>query len=66
MGDIEIIERKILLKRQAIDVIVDEIRELKFRKTLLVEKGRMERKMEERFDPELSRKLDCCIYLLEN
>ncbi len=64
MEDIKTIDRKIQLKRQAIHTIMDEIRELKFRKSLLAEKGRMECKMGERFDPELSVKLDCVIQLL--
>lgn len=64
MEDIKTIDRKIQLKRQAMHVIMNEISELKFRKTLLAEKGRMERKMQERFDPELSVKLDCVIQLL--
>ena len=66
MEDIKTIERKIQLKRQAIHMIMDEIRELKFRKSLLSEKDRMEGKMGDLFDPARSLKLDCVIGLLEN
>lgn len=66
MEDIKTIERKIQLKRQAMRVIMNEIRELKFRKSLLAEKKHIEGKMRDRFDPALSLKLDCVIGLLEN
>jgi len=70
----EVINRKIFLKRQASDLLRQEIAQLNFeiedlrdRLSILRLKGRFEDKLKEHgFDSVLSRKIDCIHYLLEN
>ncbi|HOI75202.1 MAG TPA: hypothetical protein PLO63_13740 [Syntrophales bacterium] len=57
--------RKIILKRQAVKLINDEIRALRFRQSLLQMKAILEGQMTAEPDTILSRKLDCLVYLLE-
>lgn len=65
MTEIQNINRKILIKRQARRVMLEEIQELEFKLTLLQMKNILEAQMAKNFDPALSRKLDCISYLLE-
>lgn len=65
-SEVVVLKRKILLKRQAIPLIKDEIVDHQLRLALLLLKGRLEEKMGAEFDVLLSRKLDAVIYLLEN
>ena len=66
MTEMQIIKRKILLKRQAIKVIQGEIKDLDFRMTMTLMKADLEARMSKDFDPAISRKLDCVLYILEN
>ncbi len=66
MTDLEIIKRKILLKGQALKLITAERKELFQRFALVGLKETLEGQIKDRFDPVLSRKLDCVTYLLEN
>jgi len=67
MGEIQIIARKIFLKKQSIGLIVDEILELQEKSSLLSLKNQLEDELKEAgFDSVISRKLDCVIYLWEN
>ena len=73
----KILKRKIQLKGQHLELITAEHRELidkikGERKSLIYKlalvglKDTLEGQIKARFDPVLSRKLDCVIYLLEN
>lgn len=63
----EIIDRKIILNRQLLGLIKDEIEDLRDRAYILSLKERLEDKLKESgFDSVLSRKLDCIQYLLEH
>lgn len=66
MTELQTIKRKLLIKRQARRVILEEIRELEFKLILLQMKNNLEAGMPKIFDPNISRKLDCINYLLEN
>ena len=67
MNEREIIDRKIVIKHQAICLIKEEIKNLRIRSSLLNLKERLEDKLNENgFDSVLSQKLDCIQYLLEN
>ena len=67
MNEREIIDRKIVLKQQAICLIKDEIEDLRSRSSLLDLKERLEDKLNENgFNSVLSQKLECIQYLLEN
>ena len=74
MNEKEVIDRKIFLKRQALDLLEkeivqlnSEIEDLRDQLSLLSLKGRFEDKLNESgFDSVLSRKLDCIQYLLEH
>lgn len=66
MNDAQTVKRKILLKRQAVRVINDEIRELRFKNDLLRMKANLEGQIGKDFDRRLSQKIDCIIFLLEN
>ena len=65
-AEIQKLKRRIHLKRQAIPLIKREIIDLQTRLALLVLKDHFEKQIGEKFDPTLSRKLDCITYLLEN
>jgi len=65
MTELEVIRRKVVLKRQALKIIRDEIKGLKLREALLREKIRLERKMKEPFDSYLSLRIDAVIQHLE-
>ncbi len=63
----QIIGRKIVLKKQAISLLKNEIEELRDKLNLLKMKDRFEKQLKENdFDSVLSLKLDCIQYLLEN
>lgn len=64
--EVQTVRRKFLLKGQAIKLLREEKNDLKERLLLLNLKGFYERRMGERFDPNLSTKLDCIIHLLES
>ena len=65
MTEIGKIRRRILLKRQAIPLIREEIIEDQLRLALLVLQSRYERQIGDEFDPGLSRKLDALRVLIE-
>jgi len=66
MTEKEILKRKIQLKGQALKLIKEERRELIYRLVLKGLKETLEIQIKTKFDPVLSRKLDCIIYLLEH
>ena len=66
MNELETIRRKIVLKRQAIPLIRREIVEHEDSFVLLRMRERLEKQIKDDFDPVLSTKLSCLIYLLEN
>jgi hypothetical protein len=66
MNDQQILKRKIQLKRQARDLIRDEIFELQSEYALVVLKNHYEKQIEDSYHPELSRKIDCINFLIEN
>lgn len=66
MTEKEILKRKIQLKDQALKLIKAERRELIYRLALIRLKDILEIRVKAKFDPLLSRKLDCVIYLLEH
>ena len=61
-----IIKRKIQLKGQHLKLIKNEREELKGKLCLVKLKEHYEAQIGESFDPTLSKKLDCIIYLLKN
>jgi hypothetical protein len=65
MDETRFIRRKILLKKQAVTLIAEEIRDLQDHLVLLRIKGRLESLMPDG-DPLLSQKIDCLNFLLEN
>ena len=65
MIELQTIKRKILIKRQARRVMLEERRELEFKLTLLQMKNNLEAQMAKNCDPTLSRRLDCITHLLE-
>jgi len=66
MNEREIIKRKIKLKDQHIEIIKTQRKKYLLKWMLLTVKEFLEAQMTEKFDPILSRKLDCINYLLEN
>lgn len=66
MTETEIISREITHKNQALRDIRDEREKLKHRLALSKLKDSLEAQIGKKFDPILSRKLDCINYLLEN
>jgi hypothetical protein len=64
MNNVEILNRRIFLQRQAIPLIKTEIRQDRARLALLGLKGDLEAQMTKTFDPILSRKLDAVHVLL--
>lgn len=62
----QILRRQIELKRQARDLIGDEIVDLQIRLALVTHKQRLETQIEEDFNSVISRKIDCILYLLES
>lgn len=66
MTEKEIIRRKIQLKGQALKLIRAERKELVYRLALMGLKDFLEAEIKDKFDPTLSKKLDCIMYLLEN
>jgi hypothetical protein len=65
MTELEMLKRKILLKRQARDVISGEIVEMRIKLTLTVYKKLLEKQIAKDFDPAISRKLDAIQVLME-
>ena len=66
MTPIEHQKRRIELKRQVIPLVREEILEDQLKLALLVLQAKIERQMNDDFDPELSRKLDALAVLLED
>jgi hypothetical protein len=66
MTELEMVRRKIRLKRQGRDLISDEIIDLQIRMALVVHKSRLEAQIGTSFDPVLSQKIDAVVFLLEN
>jgi len=67
MDESQILERRIFLKKQAVGLFIDDILELQDKSSLFRLKGRLEASIKlDAYDPVLSRKLDCVVYLLEN
>jgi hypothetical protein len=66
LNELQVVKRKIKLARQGLVLTRVEIDELEFKYTLLKAKARLEQQINGGFDPVLSRKLDCVIFLLEN
>jgi aspartokinase-like uncharacterized kinase len=65
MNEKQVLKRKIFLKAQAVKGIRAERQGLKRRLSLLELKEYFENQIIDKFDPRLSAKLDCVIYLLE-
>lgn len=73
MNEIEIIERKITLKKQALKFLTDDVEDIQrglnqldLRRSLLIEKVRLERLIDgDGFSKELSSRLDCVMDLLK-
>lgn len=66
MSEIESLQRKIKLKRQTIPLIKVEIEKDQIQLALLVYQKTLEAQIGKKYDPVLSRKLDCLVYLIEN
>lgn len=66
MTEQKTLKRKIQLQGQHIKLIKAERRELIYRLALMGLKETLEAQIKTKFDPVLSRKLDCIIYLLEH
>jgi len=66
MNEVQVLKRKIQLKRQATTAIKNEILEIQERLLLIFLKGRFEKRIGKSYDPTLGRKLDCVTFLLEN
>lgn len=66
MDQLAILKRKILLKKQAVDWINKEARDLQILLALQKIREHFEAKITQPLDPVLSRKLDCINYLIEN
>jgi hypothetical protein len=65
MTELEILKRKLVLKKQAVNLINEEVQDLQILLVLYKIKKHLETKTNQTFDPVLSRKLDCLNYLLE-
>ena len=61
-----VVRRKILLKNQAIRLLRKEKNDLRRKLLLLDLKDSYKRQMAEEFDPTLSFKIDCILFLLES
>jgi hypothetical protein len=66
MNEIAILERKLILKKQAVNLINEDVEDLQILLVLHKVKKHLEAKMNKAFDPMLSRKLDCLNYLIES
>jgi hypothetical protein len=66
MNEIAILKRRLVLKKQAVDLINEEVRDLQILLVLHKIKKHLEAKINQAFDPVLSRRLDCLNYLLDN
>ena len=65
MTEQKLLKRKIILKKQAVNLINEEVRDLQILLVLHKIKKHLEAKINQAFDPVLSRKLDCLNYLLD-
>lgn len=65
MTNIQTVKQKLLLKNQSIKFIRSECDELKRQLILLQWKDDLTGKLKAAFDPAISRKLDCILFLLE-
>ncbi len=59
MTEMEVVDRKLMLKGQARKLITREMEDLQFQAAALRYKRQLERRITEKFDPELSGRLDC-------
>jgi hypothetical protein len=66
MDEIQILKRKILLKRQGLALIAAEIKELKFQLALAHMVKHLEQQQCNDFDPLVSRKLECLDFVKNN
>lgn len=66
MEEISMIRRKIALKKQGVELIKEEIRDLQILLAFHKIKKHFEDEISQHLDPILSRKLDCINYLIEN
>ena len=66
MNELQVVRRKLKLARQGLLLSRIQVDELIMRYALLKIKLRIEQQISEKFDPVLSRRLDCINYLLEN
>jgi len=65
MTEVQVIRRKIHLKRQAVQLIREDIKALRFRGKLLLMRADLEKQMTATFDQALSHKIDAVISLLD-
>lgn len=65
MDEINLLKRKLVLKKQALKLFIEEIRDLEERLVLLKIKQRAEGRIEENFNPAISRRIDALNFLLE-
>jgi hypothetical protein len=65
MTEIQILKRKIYLKRQARDMIGGEIMDMQVRLALTIFKERLEKQIAKDFNPTISHKLDAIQVLME-
>lgn len=65
MNELQTVNRKIILKRQAVKIINAEIRALRVRKNLLRMKAELEGQMKNNFDRQLSLEIDSLLTLIE-
>ena len=65
-NELEVLKRKILLKRQGMALIAAEIKELKFQLALAHIVDHLEQQQCNDFDPLVSRKLECLDFVKNN
>lgn len=65
MNELQTVNRKIMLKRQAVKIINAEIRVLRVKKNLLQMKADLESQIGKDFDRQLSQQIDAVRFLLE-
>jgi hypothetical protein len=65
MDEMKLLKRRLELKKQALKLFVEEIRDLEERLALLKIKQRAEGRIKDNFNPAMSRRLDALNFLLE-
>jgi hypothetical protein len=65
MDEITLLKRKLVLKKQAVNLIKEEVRDLQIRLVLHRIKEHLEARMNQHFDANLSLKLDAIQVLME-